>query len=70
MNAREIAGLAEEHRVLWIRTILALSGTEPQRRAFIDGYNGGAPPPHSSIEMLRVHALASEVRVLLAEQSK
>jgi hypothetical protein len=57
--------MTEEHRVLWIRTILAMSGSEPQRRAFIDGYNGAAAAPHSSRQMLECHHLGGVVSGLL-----
>jgi hypothetical protein len=60
--------VSEEYRSLWIRTILALAGSEPQRRAFIEGYNGMPPPSHSSTQMLRNHALAQDVRAILAEK--
>lgn len=60
------AELSEEHRILWIRTILALNGTEPQRRAFIDGYNGFEPTPHGSPRMYTNHALGARVSTLLA----
>lgn len=56
------AGLSEELRVLWIRTVLAVNGTDPQRRAFIDGYNGGSPTPHASRRMLELNALGNVVR--------
>lgn len=41
----DIAKVAEHHRVAWIRTILSLSGSEANRRAFMSGYNGDACPP-------------------------
>ncbi len=36
----EIARIAECQRIDWIKTVLVIPGTEPQRRAFLRGYNG------------------------------
>jgi hypothetical protein len=58
--------LTEAHRELWIRTILAMYGTEPQRRAFVDGYNGypiGAP--RVSPQMRVNHSLGKLVSSIL-----
>lgn len=57
--------LIESHRVMWIRTILAMAGTTPQRRAFIGGYNGAALPRHSSEAMREAHELGGQVSALL-----
>lgn len=57
--------MTEEQRALWIRTVLVIWATEPQRRAFIDGYNGGPAPRHSSEIMLRNHMLGQQVYAIL-----
>lgn len=63
----DIDPLPEDARAEWIRTILALSGTEPQRRAFIDGYNGYRLPSCSSSQMKSNHRLGNAVRARLME---
>jgi hypothetical protein len=57
--------MTESERVTWIKTVLAVSGTDPQRRAFIDGFNGYGPPPHSSLRMLEQHELGGRVHDIL-----
>ena len=44
-------GLTEAQRDAWISTMLAVVGTDFQRRAFIAGYNGEPCPPYA-----RAHA--------------
>lgn len=63
----DVAGVAlgEEHRSLWIRTILAMAGTEPQRHAFIDGYNGYDLSRPASLQMRENHGLGRRVRTHL-----
>lgn len=62
MSKVETVVLAEIHRVAWIKTILAITGTGPQRRAFINGYNGEPMPRYSSSQMRRTHELGALVR--------
>lgn len=57
--------MSEDDRVLWIRTILAMAGTAPQRSAFIDGYNGAPLNPPASPKKLANHALGIKVSALL-----
>jgi len=57
--------MTEEQRILWIRTILAMSGSGPQRRAFIDGYNEQPLANFPSAQMRQCHALGKEVTTLL-----
>lgn len=53
--------LDEADRTLWIRTILAMHGTEPQRRAFVDGFNGANMPRRTSPHMRRCYDLGAVV---------
>jgi hypothetical protein len=69
MTAHQIAEkLTEAQRVLWIKTVLAVTGTEPQRRAFIDGYNGFPCPPKASAQMRDRHQLGGLVQALLSKE--
>jgi hypothetical protein len=60
MNAAAPA-LTERQHDLWVRTVLAVAGTEPQRRAFISGYNGADCPPHASEAGRRSYRLGQDV---------
>ncbi|WP_333703372.1 hypothetical protein [Sphingobium yanoikuyae] len=62
--------LTEAQRVLWIKTVLAVTGTEPQRRAFIDGYNGFQCPPKASAQMRDSHKLGGQVQAVLSKDSE
>ncbi|WP_311270881.1 hypothetical protein [Sphingobium sp. WCS2017Hpa-17] len=62
---RIAAGLSEAQRVLWIRTILAMAGTAPQRNAFVDGYNAMLITRWASPTMREYHALGEQVRAIL-----
>ena len=64
----DAVGLSAEHLHLWIRTVLAVTGTEPQRRAFIDGYNGQPVPRHPSQRMWDQHALGKQVFAILDQE--
>lgn len=56
----------DEHRSLWIRTILATcSGTDRQRQSFSDGYNHFPLAPRASAQMRENHALGRTVSELL-----
>ena len=59
---------AEQH-TLWMQTVLTITATGPQRRAFIDGYNGAAIAPHASAAMRERHALGQRVFEQLRSQS-
>lgn len=60
--AEVVRSLSEDQRADWIRTVLAVVGTEPQRRAFICGYNGDPCPPGASRMMQEQHRLGLRVR--------
>jgi len=65
---RIAAGLSEESRVLWIKTVLVVADTEPRRRAFIAGYNGYARPSPCSDGMRRSYQLGVVVQRALENQ--
>jgi hypothetical protein len=52
-RATGLVELAEEIYLPWVRTLLTVLATEPQRIAFINGYNGQPIPPNPSPEMRR-----------------
>lgn len=61
-----VAGmLTDDERSLWVRTVLTIIASEPQRRAFSDGYNGYSRPPNCSDEMRRKYALGRAVHAIL-----
>lgn len=60
-----LARLSEAQRTDWIRTVLTVNGTRPQRMAFIDGYNGVAMTGRYSPQMKEAHALGVRVRTIL-----
>lgn len=62
--------LTEAQRVLWIKTVLAVTGTEPQRRAFIDGYNGFPCPPKASTQMRDRYQLGGQVQAVLSKENE
>lgn len=62
--------LTEAQRVLLIKTVLAVTGTEPQRRAFIDGYNGFPCPPKASAQMRERHKLGGQVQAVLSKENE
>jgi hypothetical protein len=61
MGEANTIGLVEAHRVAWIKTVLTVTGTEPQRRAFIAGFNGDGLPRRFSAEMHRKWELGRAV---------
>lgn len=63
--ASEMERLAEAHRDLWIRTMLVITHSEPQRRAFIAGYNGDSRPATCSDRMRQNYKLGQDVYSVL-----
>lgn len=65
-TANKVPQEIDEHRSLWIRTILATcSGTDRQRQSFSDGYNRFPLAPRASAQMRENHALGRTVSGLL-----
>lgn len=64
------AEIAMGNQALWIRTVLAVVGTEPQRRAFIRGYNGTPLQGRRSRQMVEQYRLGLAVRAALLEGEK
>jgi hypothetical protein len=62
-----ISPLSDDLRDAWIRTVLVIVHSEPQRRAFIAGYNGDPRPTPSSDQMRRNYALGKQVHATLAK---
>jgi hypothetical protein len=60
-----MGGMTEAERTAWIRTVLTITGTEPQRRAFIDGFNGYGLTRHFSRAMQDRHELGKQVHGIL-----
>ena len=58
----KIAEIAEEHRVAWIQSILSLTGSEANRRAFMAGYNGSDCPTPVTREKERAWARGKVAR--------
>jgi hypothetical protein len=70
MTPHEVADkLTEAQRILWIRTVLVVTHSEPQRRAFVAGYNGLPMPGKPSDQMWRDHRLGNEVSRILQERA-
>lgn len=65
----EIERIAKSHREAWVKTVLVIVHSEPQRRAFIAGYNGYGLPNNSSAQMRENHALGQQVRAYLMENT-
>ncbi len=66
-DVAKVVALSDAHRDAWIRTVLVVVQSEPQRRAFVWGYNGTPlPPPNSSAQMRKNHALGLRVRAALS----
>jgi hypothetical protein len=71
MTPGDIArGLSKAQREAWIRTVLVINGTEPQRRAFIDGYNGQPMPRFFSERMHENYSLGLAVRAILKQENR
>lgn len=61
-----MAELPPEMREQWIWTVLAVTATEPQRRAFIAGYNGYQMPSEQPSEsMTKLYARGQVVSAIL-----
>ena len=59
--------LTDEQREAWIWTLLAICGTQSQRRAFLDGYNGNDAPRHCSVQMRRNYERGKVARRFLVK---
>ena len=65
-----MGSLSPELREQWIWTVLAVAATEPQRRAFIAGYDGySMPSDRPSEAMTKLYARGQVVsRILNGEK--
>lgn len=64
-TAEQGGEIGKQHRDLWQSSILTMYSTEPQRRAFVDGYNGREKPHRASAGMAKAWSLGAEVSRLL-----